>query len=65
MAEGSYCTNEFFCPSIAEFLNTTDVFEDDELDKFFTSTTLEVLQSDCPTHFPTPSAYLVLATPPS
>ena len=71
MAEGSYCASEFFCSSIAEFLDTTDVFEnteDNKLEKFIASIPLEVLQGDAappvspPLRAP-PSAYLVLATP--
>ena len=52
-AEGRYCVSEFFCPSIAEFFNTTDLFEDDELEEFFASIMLKVLRH-CPTHFPGP-----------
>ena len=73
MAESSYCASKFTCPSIAEFLDRTDMFEntaDDELEEF-SPVPLEVLQSDAapPTFNPLqapPSAYLVvLATPTS
>jgi len=68
MAEGTYCASEFFCPSIAEFLNTTDVFEnteDDELEEFFASIPLEVLQGDTapPTSTPPTSSTLCLPGP--
>ena len=68
MAEGTYCASEVFCPSIAEFLNTTDVFEnteDDELEEFFASIPLEVLQGDTatPTSPPPISSTLCLPGP--
>ena len=68
MAEGSYCASEFFCPSIAEFLNTTDVFEnteEDELEEFFARIPLEVLQGDAapPTSPPPTSSTLCLPGP--
>ena len=68
MAEGSYCASEFFCPSITEFLNTTDVFEnteDDRLEEFFASIPLEVLQGDTapPTSLPPTSSTLCLSGP--
>ena len=68
MAEGSYCASEFFCPSIAEFLDTTDVFEnteEDELEEFFASIPLEVLQGNAapPTSPPPMSSTLCLTGP--
>jgi len=60
---------EFLCPSIAEFLNTTDVFKDDKFEEFFASITLKVLQCRATLLYPlfrpllAPSyVYLVLAT---
>ena len=69
MAEGTYCASKFFWPSIAEFLNTTDMFENtenDELEELFASIPLEVLQGDtAPPTSPPPTSFTLCLPGPS
>ena len=50
MADGNYCPSEFFCASIAEFLDSTSVCENTEdgreLDQLFDHVPAELLQGD-------------------
>ena len=69
MAEGSYCPSDFFCPSIAEFIDKA-VYENTkgiagEFDKLFASVPLELLQDDTatPTAPPPTSSTLCLPGP--